>query len=421
MMRVRLRACAVGAAWWCVGIAAAFADDVDGPHASLQLRAAEEAAPTPRGLPQIEPLRSLKLAHRDGDAWVATDTVGRRIEYTIDPGLQEKAQKLFKQYQLPYAAAVAIEPSTGRLLAYASHSSANPNAGDLARDPSPPTASVFKLITSSALIETGGATPASKVCYCGGSSRIDAIHLRDDPRREHSCATLAEALGSSINAVFAKMADRHLDPSTLLRFAHSFGFGQSLGFSFAPPPSPIDVPSDRLEFARTAAGFWHAYMSPLHGALIAATIANDGTMPKPMMVQRVIGPDGEQLAGPLRGEPLRRVISPATAHTIGKMMLRTVRNGTSRSAFLDSRGRPVLHDIAVAAKTGSLSANDPYRAYSWWVGFAPADKPRIALAALVVNTELWRIKSSFVARELLREYLLTKPPAPKSVLARRTH
>jgi penicillin-binding protein A len=79
----------------------------------------------------------------------------------------------------------------------------------------------------------------------------------------------------------------------------------------------------------------------------------------------------------------------------------------------------MLNDIAVAGKTGSLSANDPYRAYSWWVGFAPADKPRIALAALVVNTELWRIKSSFVARELLREYLLSKP-APKPVLARRT-
>ena len=62
--------------------------------------------------------------------------------------------------------------------------------------------------------------------------------------------------------------------------------------------------------------------------------------------------------------------------------------------------------IAVAGKTGSLSANNPYRAYSWWVGYAPADNPRIALAALVVNRELWRIKSSYVARELLHEYLL---------------
>jgi penicillin-binding protein A len=420
MKRVGLRACAVGAAWWCVGIAAVFADDAAGAPSSLQLRAAQTAEEPPHGLPQIEPLRALKLAHRDGSAWVATDTVGRRIEYTIDAGLQEKAERLFKDYQVPYASAVAIEPTTGRLLAYVSHSSANPNAGDLARDPSPPTASVFKLITSSALLEAGGVTPASKVCYCGGSSRLDAIHLQDDARREHSCASLEEALGSSINAVFAKLADRHLEPATLLRYARSFGFGQALGFAFAPPPSPIDVPSERLEFARTAAGFWHAYMSPLHAALIAATIANDGTMPKPMMVQRVIGPDGEPLAGPLRGEPLRRVISPATAHAVGKMMLRTVRNGTSRAAFLDPRGRPMLNDIAVAGKTGSLSANDPYRAYSWWVGFAPADKPRIALAALVVNTAVWRIKSSFVARELLREYLLSHANAAKPELARRT-
>jgi cell division protein FtsI/penicillin-binding protein 2 len=88
------------------------------------------------------------------------------------------------------------------------------------------------------------------------------------------------------------------------------------------------------------------------------------------------------------------------------MMLRTVRDGTSRHAFLDGRGRAQLPGISVAGKTGSLSTGEPYRAYSWWVGFAPADHPRIALAALIVNSPKWRIKSSFLARELLREYLV---------------
>jgi peptidoglycan glycosyltransferase len=93
-----------------------------------------------------------------------------------------------------------------------------------------------------------------------------------------------------------------------------------------------------------------------------------------------------------------------------------VTDGTSRSAFLDERGRTLLPGMAVAGKTGSLSGNNPFKAYSWWVGYAPADKPKIALAVLVVNGALWRIKSSFVAREILREYL---GPRPHADLARR--
>ncbi|HMI94567.1 MAG TPA: penicillin-binding transpeptidase domain-containing protein, partial [Polyangiales bacterium] len=80
--------------------------------------------------------------------------------------------------------------------------------------------------------------------------------------------------------------------------------------------------------------------------------------------------------------------------------------------FHDPRGRPFLPGISVAGKTGSLSSDQPYRAYSWWIGFAPEDAPRVAVAALVVNTPKWRIKASYVAREALRYYLastLTKP------------
>jgi len=355
----------------------------------------------------------LPLAHRDGELWVARDASGRRVELTVSPDLQERARRLFQEYQVPYGALVAIEPATGRILAYVSHTSGQANGEDLARDVTPPAASVFKLITSSALIEAG-VSPDTRVCYNGGSSRLEAAHLQDNPRRDHACATLDEALGKSLNAVFAKLADKNLNPSTLLRYAKAFGFGQALPFDFAPPPSPIDVPSERLEFARTAAGFWHTFMSPLHAALIAATFANDGNMPRPRLIERVLLPDGKVAPALSAAAAPRSVISPKTAHAVGKMMLRTCKDGTSRTAF-----HAQLPGIQVAGKTGSLSANDPYRAYSWWVGFAPAEQPRIALAALIVNGPVWRIKSSFVAREVLREYLLGKHAEPAQVASRR--
>ena len=88
------------------------------------------------------------------------------------------------------------------------------------------------------------------------------------------------------------------------------------------------------------------------------------------------------------------------------MMTRTVTHGTAKKAFWDPKGRPFLPGIAVAGKTGTLSRSNPYRRYNWWVGYAPVDDPKIAVASLVVNELKWRIKASYVAREALREYLV---------------
>src|SRR5262249_51562023 len=155
-----------------------------------------------------------------------------------------------------------------------------------------------------------------------------------------------------------------------------------LPFDVPTQPSPAEVPTERLEFARTAAGFWHMHMSPLHAALIATTIANDGTMPRAWAVDRVEDAHGRVLARG-RAQDFRRVVGVDTAHAINAMMRRTVTDGTARHYFYDDRGTPFLPDIRVAGKTGTLSADSPYRGYTWWVGFAPADHPTIAVAALV--------------------------------------
>jgi len=146
-------------------------------------------------------------------------------------------------------------------------------------------------------------------------------------------------------------------------------------------------------------------MSPIHAALIASTIANDGRMPRAAIVDRVEAASGEVL---MRHEPsiFREVIPRSTARAVNQMMQLTVTEGTARRTFVDPQGRPFLPGIAIAGKTGTLSAERPYRGYTWWVGFAPAERPTIAVAAVVVNTPLWRIKASHVAREALRWYLV---------------
>ncbi len=85
------------------------------------------------------------------------------------------------------------------------------------------------------------------------------------------------------------------------------------------------------------------------------------------------------------------------------MLSSTVLTGTSRKAFHDRRGRPLLK-VQVAAKTGSIDGKDPKGHYSWFAAFAPIQTPRIALVALVINPDKWKIKASQVGEQALEEF-----------------
>jgi len=111
----------------------------------------------------------------------------------------------------------------------------------------------------------------------------------------------------------------------------------------------------------------------------------------------------------------RKVMEPLIASQLGTMMTATVKQGTSRRTFHDGRGRSLCPGVEIAGKTGTLSRENPYRGYTWWVGFAPVENPQIALAVLVVNTPNWRIKASGVAAETMRHFFVDMPKhaAPK--------
>jgi cell division protein FtsI/penicillin-binding protein 2 len=231
-------------------------------------------------------------------------------------------------------------------------------------------------------------------------------NLVDMPRIDQTCATLAYGVGKSQNAILAKMATNHLTPGQLDRMARAFGFGQPIPFDAVVEPSEVDVPTaDRLEFARTAAGFWHSTLSPMHGALLAAAVANRGEMPTPRILERAANAQGQMID--VRHEPARTVMTPAVAREVGQMMELTTRIGTARCTFNDKKGRPLL-PISVAGKTGTLSADTDkgFVRYSWFVGYAPADHPQIAFGVALGNRAAWRIKATYVGRRLVEAYLV---------------
>lgn len=334
---------------------------------------------------------------------------GRTAVLTIDPELQRSADSIMARYQMPEAGVVVMDVRSGDILTYASYVHKGPKFDVNARAEAP-AASIFKVVTGAALVETAGLNAESEQCYHGGRSAITERELRDDPERDKYCASLAAAMGRSINVVFARLAQKHLSVEQLTQTAGAFGFGAPIPFEVSNQAPGISLPHQPLEFARASAGFWHTSLSPLAGASIAQTIARNGLTLRPRIVQQVLGaPDdrGERKVLYEKSKDpivLRRAVRPETAAEVTRMMVQTTKNGSAYKTFHDRRRRAFLPNITVAGKTGTLTRHKKNRHYTWFVGFAPADAPEVAVSALVVNTPKWRIKGPDLARDALRAY-----------------
>jgi penicillin-binding protein A len=354
------------------------------------------AEPTPvPAAPAPPPASELRLAEATLDRvaghYVAPLGAGHAVLTTV-PRLQERIEKVLADHRVPWAAAVLIEPSTGRVLAMAEHSQREPGRRGLSLEARAPAASVFKIVTSSALLHRGF-EPGSEVCFHGGQHRVKPALLSDDPRRDRRCLSLSAALGKSANVVFAKLADRALNAPLLRAEADRFLWNQPIPFAQAVETSRAEIPEEPFALATTAAGFGPVRLSPLHGALVAAIVANGGVFVPPDVVASSDGAVSRPAAAP------RRVLDERVAAELAAMMRTTVTEGTARTAFRPPRSRASsLAGLTVAGKTGSLSEADPFRDYSWFVGFAPADNPKVAFAVVVVNERNWRVKAPAVAR-----------------------
>ncbi len=356
--------------------------------------------------PDLTGLDLTRLDMRPGRV-LAPLSGGRTAELTLDPAVQRAAVAVMKKYRVPEAGVVALEVKTGNVLAYASFV-ADGQPFDVNARATAPAASVFKVVTSAALVEKAGLNEQTEQCYRGGKSRIEVDELKEDPEKDKWCANLGIALGSSLNVVFARLAQKHLTPEDLRGMAGALGFGAPVPFAITNEASKVDIPEDPVEFARTAAGFWNTSLSPLEAAVLTQTVANGGVALKPRIVRSVLQGKDKVWDAPEEPVVLRRALKKSTADEVSRMMVHTVTGGSAHKTFFDEKGRPFLPGIEVAGKTGTLSDYKADRHYTWLVAFAPVDQPEIAVAALVVNTPQWQIKGPLLARETLRAYFAAR-------------
>jgi|GEM_PF-3756118 len=331
----------------------------------------------------------------------SSSAIAESLKLGIDPDLQASAISVMQRYNLPWAAIVAVEPRTGRVLTLASHSSQEPSA-EVALKASFPAASLFKLVTAVSGVERAGLAGGDKLAYRGHEHRLTQGSYFPNARLDNKTMGLDLALAKSVNPIFARIALGHLAPKDLESYAVSFGFESGIPFELPIEPSSFSMQGGDYEFARTAAGFGEVFISPLHAALIGAAIANDGLMMRPYLVDEMTLGEGE---GVYRVEPsvLRRVALSSASREVGHMMRETVTSGTAKGQF-QRLLKGELADLAVAGKTGTLNGQNPEGLYNWFVGFAPAEDPQVAFAALVIDPGNAQIRGVALARLFFEAY-----------------
>lgn len=339
----------------------------------------------------------------EGDRYVVPLADGRLAVLTLDPAIQQAAEAVLARAKAPRAA-IVVTATDGTVLALAGLRDGDKDGQrDLgaALEVWAPAASIFKIVTAAALVDEG-VKPGTRVCYHGGLRSVERSNLSDDTKRDRACEDLTFGLARSQNAIIAKLAHTHLQPGDLAEVAARFGFDRAPSFALQCDANRSEIPTDALEFARVSAGFWKTELSPMGGALVANTIASGGLAVTPRIVDHVL--DGERVSARVSCEEPTRVVSEEVARQVAAMMVETTETGTAKKGFRDPKGTRFLPGISVAGKTGTLTRTDPdYLQYSWFVGFAPADAPRVSISVLLGNPPRWHLKAHTAARLLLQE------------------
>lgn len=324
-----------------------------------------------------------------------------RLIYSIDPVLQMSVNEILHSNRPPYGAFVAIDPNTGKILALADYARDSPwNAGIWQRA-TYPAASLFKVITAAAALEKGLLNYDSPVAYRGNQYRLGPQKINKGSKRDRQMS-FDEAFGKSNNVVFGRVAAQLVGTENLRRVSAAFGFNRPLLFDFPLEMSKALIPDDFYELARCGAGFGEVTLNPLHAALIAGCIGNGGIMMRPYLVEEIWETQGERLYHQ-KPEPLAQPICAKTAADLTRMMTRTVEDGTASRIF-HRYAKPLMNRMTIGGKTGSLTGDNPPGKYDWFIGFAPAENPKIAFAAMMVNHDRSRLKGAFVAQEVLKTF-----------------
>ncbi|MGE0087544.1 MAG: penicillin-binding transpeptidase domain-containing protein [Desulfococcaceae bacterium] len=331
---------------------------------------------------------------------------GFQVDTTIDVPLQNFILKNMDRQNSRYIGIVAMDPGTGRILAMAGHDSANSRKNPCT-DALFPAASIFKIVIAAAAVEECGFRSDSTISFRGAKHTLYKSQL--NPENKGNFISLQDSFAQSVNPVFGKLGIHFLGKDIIESYAKAFGFNRPVSFEIPVEVSTVSlVTDDPFQLAEIASGFNRSTaISPLHGAMmVSAIVSTEGRLMEPAIVDRISSKNGRIL---YRSHPktVNRVLSPATAETVKRMMEETVRTGTCRKVFAGYEKDPLLSRLSIGGKTGTISSrNHEGRSYDWFVGFAEEkDGPqKFVISVVVTHEKVISTKAKQYARMSMAEY-----------------
>lgn len=365
---------------------------------------------------QLRGQRSPDLLERLRAELLHRPVVGSDVQLTIDARIQQAAAEALGDAP---GAVVALDPRTGAVLALVSAPYFDPNRVDdswrlLLQDPGRPLfnralqstyppGSTLKTLVAAAAVDLG-VVDLNRKFSCTTAIQIGDLSVDCRNHSHLSTVDFAEAYAWSCNRTFALTAlglgmpgpldlsdtakrpypweERGIAASAnqLEDYARRFGFGKPIPFDLPVEASRLRDPGQEYYpslLAQTGFGQGQVATTPLQMALVAATIANGGVVPAPYLVMEVRSPNGAVRQVHRPGGFLGRAVSTQTAATINRMMELSVEVAYARRAQIPG--------VKVAGKTGTAEVGQGLTPHSWFIGYAPTDEPRVAVAVIMEN------------------------------------
>jgi len=327
------------------------------------------------------------------------------VDTSLDVALQRFLLGKLNPSTSKYIGIVAMEPSSGQIVSMVGYDKAR-SSENLCTEHLFPAASVFKIVTASAVIEACGLSPRSTLTYNGRNHTLYKSQLKEQKNRWTTRTTLEKSFAQSINPVFGKIGIHYLGQDLLAKYAKEFGFNREIPFEIPIQTSYFRISSDPYHWAEVASGFnRETLISIVHGAMMAAVIANGGILLEPTVVQRVTDVDGRVIYKS-RPTVIRKVISPEASQEMADLMTATIRYGTSRKAFRKHRKDKILSKLTIGGKTGSIDNSSHDARIDWFVGFARErdGEHQLAVSVVVSHEKYIGIRAAEYARMAIRQY-----------------
>lgn len=334
---------------------------------------------------------------------VLPSSIGNDLRLTIDHSTQEKSRALLQGRK---GALVSMNPRTGEIYSMVSLPDFNTSNlkeewKDITEDPDKPLfnratqglyppGSTFKVISTVAALENSGIDLRYN---CSGSTTIDGKSFEDYRGISHGSVDLSNALIESCNPYFAEKS-QVIGREALGETTDKFMFNKKIGFDLSTRESKFNYKKGlgKADLAASSIGQGKVLATPLNMAMVASSIANNGIMVKPILVKEILDRNGVIIES-IETDSLSNVTDSIRANEVKEMMKDVVSSGTGKNASISN--------VAVAGKTGTAEVGGK-ESHSWFIGFAPADNPKIAVAVILEESGLTGGQGAApIARDLL--------------------